>query len=392
MIKGKCPQCSYPTEVESGQDIAICKGCGKSIDIKFLSTINTGEESVEVSAVAVPVNRPTTIGTNQIFTPGTLIDQYEIVQFIGRGGMGMVYKANHKHLDRTVALKVLPPEKTRDPEFVERFKREAKVLAQLNHPAIVAVYDMGIQGEIYYFVMEHVEGANLRSVLAIQKLSPEQALHLVPILCDALEYAHSKGIVHRDIKPENILFDTQGNPKIADFGLAKLLGIDEAGKSLTVSGEFMGTSKYMAPEQFKDSKKVDHRADIYSLGAVLYEMLTGDLPMGRFSPPSKKVEVDVKIDEVVLKALEHEPELRYQSASSMGTDIRKVTDGGDQPDSKQGAQSHGSEEKSGSASSQIKMLISDLSPKSTLDYTLKDFITSTLNTVTVLTILTLLVV
>ncbi|MBI4243928.1 MAG: serine/threonine protein kinase, partial [Planctomycetes bacterium] len=145
--------------------------------------------------------------------------------------------------------------------------------------------------------------------------------------CEAMEYAHTLGIVHRDIKPENILMDKNGTPKIADFGLAKLiLGDKKTEASLTMSGAFMGTAKYMAPEQFKDPKKVDHRADIYSLGAVFYEMLTGELPIGRFQPPSKKVKVDVQLDKVVLKALENEPELRYQRASHMGTDVKTINE------------------------------------------------------------------
>ena len=238
----------------------------------------------------------------------------EIVEMIGQGGMGVVYKARQKNLDRLVALKVLSPHLSEDPEFVERFTREAKALAQLNHPNIVAIHDSGIHDRVPYLVMEFIDGSPLRSVLASGKLTPERALEVIPQVCDALQYAHSHGVVHRDIKPENILIDRQGRVKIADFGLAKL-SVEQS--RLTQSGFVMGTPRYMAPEQFEPAGRVDHRADIYSLGVVFYEMLTGEVPMGRFKPPSAKAEVDQRLDPVVLKSLEREPEDRYQSASEV---------------------------------------------------------------------------
>jgi predicted Ser/Thr protein kinase len=250
--------------------------------------------------------------------------QLEILERLGRGGMGVVYKARQLRLDRLVALKILPPELGRDPAFAERFQREARALARLTHPRIVGVHDFGAAGGAFYLVMEFVDGVNLRSLLDRGRLQPDEALRIVPQICEALQYAHEEGVVHRDIKPENILLDRRGNVKIADFGLAKLLGTASQDSALTGSRQVMGTLRYMAPEQMERPLAVDHRADIYSLGVVFYEMLTGELPMGRFDPPSKKVQVDVRLDEVVRRALEKEPERRYQHASDIKTEVEAL--------------------------------------------------------------------
>src|SRR5262249_26475046 len=164
-------------------------------------------------------------------------------------------------------------------------------------------------------VMEYVEGTTLRQAMLARKLAPAEALALVPQLCDALEYAHAQGVVHRDVKPENILLDRAGRVKVADFGLAKLEG--PHGHSLTGTHQAMGTPNYMAPEQWEHPAEVDHRADIYALGVVCYELLTGELPLGRFDPPSRKIEIDLRIDEVVLRALDKEPGRRYQHAGEV---------------------------------------------------------------------------
>ncbi|HJN08746.1 MAG TPA: serine/threonine-protein kinase [Pirellulaceae bacterium] len=249
--------------------------------------------------------------------------QLEILDLIGQGGMGAVYKARQVGLDRIVALKILPPHTGDDGSFAERFEREARSLARLNHPNIIGVFDSGRAGDFYYFVMEFVDGINLREAIRAQKLTPAEALAIVPQICDALQYAHDEGIVHRDIKPENVLIDKKGNTKIADFGLARLLG-PTADLTLTGTHQVMGTLRYMAPEQMEGSHEVDHRADIYSLGVVFYEMLTGELPMGRFDGPSKKVQVDVRLDEVVFRTLEKEPDRRYQHASDIKDDVQTI--------------------------------------------------------------------
>jgi serine/threonine protein kinase len=248
----------------------------------------------------------------------------EIMELLGRGGMGAVYKARQPNLDRLVAVKVLPPEVGADASFSERFTREARALARLNHQNIVAVHDFGRAGDLYYFVMEYVDGTTLRQLVDVGELQPEEALSIVPQICDALQFAHDEGVVHRDIKPDNILLDRKGRVKVADFGLAKLLDRAPADASLTGTHQVMGTPHYMAPEQMQGSRDVDHRADIYSVGVVFYEMLTGQLPVGRFDPPSKKVEVDVRLDDVVLRSLQSEPDRRYQHISDIGSAVKSL--------------------------------------------------------------------
>lgn len=257
----------------------------------------------------------------------------DILRFVGRGGMGMVYQARQKPLDRMVALKILLPKIAGDRAFAERFTREARTMALLGHPHIVTVYDFGTttmtgsdgqDSPLYYFLMEFVDGLTLRQLIDSQQLAPPQAFAIVPQICEALQYAHDKGVVHRDIKPENILMDRQGIVKIADFGLAKLMGLQGQDLTLSATGQVLGTLHYMAPEQLERPLEVDHRADIYSLGVVFYQMLTGELPLGRFAPPSQKAVVDARLDEVVLRALEKEPGRRYQNASALQTQVETI--------------------------------------------------------------------
>ncbi len=252
--------------------------------------------------------------------PGELARHFphlEVAEQLGRGGMGVVYKARQPKLDRFVALKILPPEAGREPHFAERFSREAKALAKLSHPHIVAVHDFGEADGLFYFLMEYVDGSNLRQLIRTRPVRPEEALRIIGQACDALQYAHEEGVIHRDIKPENILIDKRGRVKLADFGLAKVLGRATTAHTLTGSQQVMGTPHYMAPEQWEKPHAVDHRADIYSLGVVLYELLTGELPLGRFAAPSQKASVDSRLDGVVLRALEKEPEQRYQRVSEL---------------------------------------------------------------------------
>lgn len=244
---------------------------------------------------------------------------------IGAGGMGAVYKARQEGLDRVVALKILPEEFGHDVKFALRFTREARTLAKLNHPNIVSVFEFGSVEDTFYFLMEYVDGSTLRDAVKAHQLEPQHALAIVPHLCDALQYAHDKGVIHRDIKPENILMGTDGSVKIADFGLSRILSNEDPPTVLTGTHQIMGTPRYMAPEQLEGSHSVDHRADIYSLGVVFYEMLTGELPVGRFAAPSRKVEIDVRLDEVVLRTLEKEPQHRYQSASHIKSDVQSIT-------------------------------------------------------------------
>ena len=353
----KCPQCGTP--LPSGALAGLCPAC-------LLQQGAAAETAM--GGQAPPFNPPSLAELAPMFP------QLEILELIGKGGMGAVYKARQKELDRVVALKILPPGIGHDAAFAGRFAREAKALAKLNHPGIVTLYEFGqVDGSgsqpstpinreqvfnsqpLYYFLMEFVDGVNLRQLLHTGRIAPREALAIVPQICDALQFAHDQGIVHRDIKPENILLDRRGRVKVADFGLAKLVGAErgclsrssnesktgagESGvstagegaaggtpalQSLTDAGKVMGTPNYMAPEQMEHPDAVDHRADIYALGVVFYQMLTGELPGKKIAPPSSKVQIDVRLDEVVLRALEKKPELRYQQASVLKTQVETI--------------------------------------------------------------------
>jgi serine/threonine protein kinase len=254
-----------------------------------------------------------------------LFPQLEIGTVLGRGGMGVVYRARHKALDRDVALKILPAWVAADRAFADRFQREARALARLQHPNIVAVHDFGETQGHFWLQMEYVDGVNIRQAMHAGRIGPKEALAIVPQICDALQYAHERGVVHRDIKPENVLLDKDGRVKVADFGLAKLMEHATGDRTLTGVGQVMGTPHYMAPEQVEHPSEVDHRADIYSLGVVFYEMLTGELPLGRFAAPSTKSEIDARIDEIVMRTLEKEREARYQRAVEVKTDVGRLS-------------------------------------------------------------------
>ena len=256
----------------------------------------------------------------------TFFPQLEVETLIGQGGMGAVYRARQRSLGRGVALKILPPEVAAAEGFTDRFAREARALGRLAHPHVVAVFDHGTSGPYAFLVMELVEGIDLRQLMAGGRLSAEEALRIVPQLCDALQYAHRQGVIHRDIKPENILIDEAGRVKITDFGLAKLVASDDD-YARTGTRQVMGTLHYMAPEQFERPRDVDHRADLYSLGVVFYELLTGELPLGRFDPPSHKSSAGRQVDYVVLKSLEKDPNRRYASAADIRSDLDRVRSG-----------------------------------------------------------------
>ncbi len=315
-----CPECG--ADLSDSAPGTPCSACLLQLGMK------TWEQRAGVGSLAMqPTAAPVGVSGGDIPVAEDLaakFPQLEILHLVGSGGMGDVYCARQKSLNRLVALKIIRPESREQLDFAERFIREARALAHLSHPNIVTVHDFGQTDDVYYFVMEYVDGINLRQMLRAGKLNPSQALEIVPAVCDALQYAHDKGVVHRDIKPENILVDTDGKVKIADFGLAKLLDKKTANPGLTQAHQVMGTMHYMAPEQFERPLDVDHRADIYSLGVVIYELLTGELPLGRFAAPSQKVSVDVRMDEIVLHTLEKEPSLRYQRVSDVKSDMQSL--------------------------------------------------------------------
>ena len=246
---------------------------------------------------------------------------YQVDRLIGRGAMGAVYHAVHSKLDREVAIKLLPAILAAQPDMVARFERAARALARLSHPNIVGLHDFGrtASGHLY-MVMEHVTGADLSRLIRSGNLVVAQALEIIGQVCDALQYAHGHGFVHRDIKPGNILVDTSGRVRIADFGLTKLLGAAPAVSGRTLTGAALGTPEYTAPEQLRGGT-VDHRADIYSLGVMLYEMLTGELPRGAWELPSVLASADARLDEVVTRAMQTEPDKRYQHASEVKTAV-----------------------------------------------------------------------
>jgi len=301
-LEGLCPRCLMALNLAAPTDMAAPEA-----------------ESCGTNSAQLPPEAPPSLTDVAEHFP-----QLEVLECLGRGGMGIVYKARQRRLNRLVALKILAPERKRTAQFSERFSREALALARLNHPGIVAVYDFGEANGLYYLLMEYVEGVSLRHLLHSHQIAPEEALAIVPKICEALQYAHERGVVHRDIKPENVLLDKEGQVKIADFGVAKMVGGNEGGRALTQDRQVVGTPHYMAPEQVEHPERVDHRADIFSLGVVFYEMLTGELPLGRFPPPSEKVPGDVRLDEVVLRALEKEPERRYQQASQVKSDVETI--------------------------------------------------------------------
>ena len=251
--------------------------------------------------------------------------ELEVLGHLGTGGMGCVYRVRERDSGRISALKVLPRELATDPAFVERFEREAQTLSRLRHPHIVGVHGFGQAGGFCFLLMEFVDGANLRQALRSGRFTPHQALALIPPICEALQAAHTQGVLHRDIKPENLLLDVEGRVKIADFGIAKLLegpGDSSAeAYTLTRTGARIGTPHYMAPEQVETPEQVDHRADIYSLGVVFYELLTGELPLGRFPAPSIKAGLDARVDDIVFRALAKERELRQQTAEQVKTEV-----------------------------------------------------------------------
>ena len=305
-----CPKCG--TELPPETRPEDCPRCLMSLGVG-------GSSGRGASAVG---NAPPAPGPEQL---APHFPQLEILEVLGRGGMGVVYRARQTSLDREVALKILSVSAEAGDAFAGRFAIEAKALARLDHPNIVTVYDFGVAGGYYYLMMELVEGVNLRQAMRSGAIGSGSALGVVSQVCGALQFAHDEGIVHRDIKPENILVDPSGRVKIADFGLAKILGREADATRLTDSGLTMGTAHYMAPEQVEHPKDVDHRADIYSVGVVFYELLTGELPLGRFDPPSRKIQVDVRVDDVVLKALEKEPQRRYQAADEVKTDVDHIS-------------------------------------------------------------------
>ena len=262
-----------------------------------------------------------------------LLPQYEISEILGHGGMGAVYKGRQAKLNRAVAIKLLPETFTKgedELDFASRFEQEAQAMAGLDHPAIVSVYDFGetAEGQLY-FVMEFVDGMDVHQYLQHHggRLPQEHAVSITAHVLDALDYAHSHGVIHRDIKPANILLNREGRVKIADFGLAKRFGevADASTPALTMANVALGTPDYVAPETLDREQTPDHRADLYAVGVMLYQMLTGKLPRGMFESPSElNAEIDPRLDDIVAKAMAANPDYRYASAEAVRADLDRV--------------------------------------------------------------------
>ncbi|MCP4118897.1 MAG: serine/threonine protein kinase [Desulfobacteraceae bacterium] len=274
---------------------------------------------------------------------GKTIGNLRIVSELGRGGMGIVYLAEHKTLNKKFAVKSLSPALTEDPRFRERFYQEARNQAVLDHPNIVQATDFFEDNQEFFFVMEYVSGQDLGKIIGTKGCLPEEeALSIFKGVLEGLDFAHNKGIIHRDVKPPNIIIDTSGRPRIMDFGIAVMFG----SQRLTSTGTTVGSPWYMSPEQITRPQDIDHCSDVYSAGILLYEMLTGDVPFDgksefsvkeqqvnapRPDPRTKNPEIPVQLSKIILKAIEKDPTRRFQGCAEFLDYIKEYEAGKVQP-------------------------------------------------------------
>ncbi len=342
-----CPYCRHFFDPGELPAYIFCPACGKKFHPKSLL-----EETVILATdtIAPESDLVETGGSFSLLTGGSddnddnkRFGEYDILSEVARGGMGVVYRASHRLLKRTVALKVLRTGDGSSDEEVRRFMQEAKAAASLSHPNIVPIHDLSVYRGQHYFTMDYIEGNALDRILEKGALAPYRACELIMVIARAIHYAHKKGIIHRDIKPANVIIDHDGRPLITDFGLAVNLSSDRDTQRMTRTGSIMGTIPYIPPEQASGKlEKIGPRSDVYSLGALFYEMLTGRPPFSGMTqyellqrvihhyPPSPRKlrpRLSTDVETICLKCLSKEPERRYQTAGELADDCRAFLNG-----------------------------------------------------------------
>lgn len=324
----ECPVCA----AQNPNAASVCAQCHTPLpEFDSLETLNDARTPVEdwsVASTSKPAASPSK-GTAGEFAPGTVLGgRYEILQLLGRGGMGAVYKARDRELDRTVALKLIRPDLARNPEMVRRFKQELILARQVTHKNVIRIFDLGQADGIKFITMDYVEGHDLRALLQEKgKFPPGEAARIMLQICRALEAAHGEHVIHRDLKPQNIMLDGKGRVFVMDFGIARSVHVP----GMTQTGALIGTPEYMSPEQAR-GEELDQRSDIFSLGVIFYEILTGKKPYPSDAPlatlwkrmqepvtPPLKIEpsLPVPLNDIVVKALQIEPESRFATAREM---------------------------------------------------------------------------
>jgi serine/threonine protein kinase len=316
-MKVQCRACQIEVEIPSGALSASCPSCRARIDLTAMETRARPRPPAEADAEFI----------------GSVLGGYRLTAVIGRGGMGVVYEGEGEQAQpKRAAIKVLAAELSASEDFVSRFRREAEALTRLRHPNLIEVFGHGVHptpsGPRYYFAMERFEGQDLRALLSQGAVSPAAAVAIIGGAAAGLEHAHAHGIVHRDVKPANIL--VAGDPaaggavKLVDFGVAHIAAGEYTLTSLTHSALILGTVNYMAPEQRVDAAAIDRRADVYALGVVAYELLTGRLPLGAFALPSRLARVSRGADRAILAALQQEPNARLSSAIELAQRLERA--------------------------------------------------------------------
>lgn len=300
-----CPRCGKP-QPEKLLVGGLCPQCvARSVQVDLLASTDAQIEEKEPLSLNV--------------------QGYEIIELIGGGGMGEVYRAIMVARGKEVALKVVAGRLTRDPETMARFEAEVAALSQLGHPNVVRVIDHGeMPNGRHFLVMEYVDGCDLRRLLRVQKLEPERAIDIFLKVCAGVAHAHERGLVHRDIKPANILVGLDGTVKVADFGLAKTLVEESFAYGFTQTRDTFGTPYYVAPEVTQRAQAADERTDVYALGVLLYELLTGTVPMGQFTPLSKRTGLDQRLDAVAASALVDDPAGRTASVKELAGSVARI--------------------------------------------------------------------